>query len=239
MATLESPKLLDIVTPEESAKIEVKPYTPPKVESFDESKYSYLLEKPEMMTKDKEWMQKAIKLLVDTWVDTQENINKLDAIVYASNYIEIWGVKRAREDVKAPSMFVDNQNVFQYGDETYFTFNSLELLDKYLDQQGNRIPSLDDYKKSLQSLPDKWAILGIVTNMSMLGSFKYDIDKDEYRYAADTDTLGTRWTTSPSLEYYNNEANYDNAYSFLFSEDHGFTWTLPKTYALPVRSILK
>lgn len=42
-----------------------------------------------MTAKDKANMEKSIKFLVDKKMDTSENLKKLEAINYGSNYIEI------------------------------------------------------------------------------------------------------------------------------------------------------
>ncbi|MEI6774661.1 MAG: hypothetical protein WCL18_07980 [bacterium] len=54
-----------------------------------ELNFEQLLNKPNMTAKDKANMEKSIKFLVDKKMDTSENLNKLEAINYGSNYIEI------------------------------------------------------------------------------------------------------------------------------------------------------
>ncbi|MEI6773923.1 MAG: hypothetical protein WCL18_03810 [bacterium] len=54
-----------------------------------ESNHEHLLNKPNMTAKDKANMQKSIDFLVDNKIATSENLKKLEAINYGSNYIEI------------------------------------------------------------------------------------------------------------------------------------------------------
>ncbi len=90
-----------------------------------------------MTPKDKANMEKSIKFLVDKKMDTSENLKKLEAINYGSNYIEIGGVKRARENLKAEP---NNKDIFKHGDEVYFKFDTLKEQNKLLANQGMEIP---------------------------------------------------------------------------------------------------
>ncbi|HBB04416.1 TPA: hypothetical protein DCZ39_06050 [Patescibacteria group bacterium] len=52
-------------------------------------RHENLLNKPNMTPTDKANMEKSIKFLIDKKMDTEENLKKLEAINYGSNYIEI------------------------------------------------------------------------------------------------------------------------------------------------------
>lgn len=60
-----------------------------------------LLNKSNMTAEDKENMQKSIDWLKNRQMDIQENLNKLDAITYHKNVIEIWWVRRMRANLVA------------------------------------------------------------------------------------------------------------------------------------------
>lgn len=62
-------------------------------------------------------MKKSIDYLVEKKMDTSENLKKLDAIVYTSEYIEVGGIKRARKDITAKP---NGKNIFQHNNVTYF-----------------------------------------------------------------------------------------------------------------------
>ena len=58
-------------------------------ETRKESSYEHLLNKPNMTPKDKENMEKSIRILINNKMDTEENLQKLNAIKYGSDYREI------------------------------------------------------------------------------------------------------------------------------------------------------
>ncbi|MEI6773330.1 MAG: hypothetical protein WCL18_00390 [bacterium] len=64
-----------------------------------------------MTEKDKKAMIKTIELMKTENMFNQENINKLNAIIYTKEYVEIGGVKRAREDIKTHA---DGKNVYEH-----------------------------------------------------------------------------------------------------------------------------
>jgi hypothetical protein len=55
-------------------------------------------------------------------MNTEKDFKKLEAINYETNYIEIWWIKRARENLKAKP---NDENILQYDNEVYFTFDAL------------------------------------------------------------------------------------------------------------------
>ena len=57
----------------------------------------YLLSKPNMTKKDKEWMETALASLATNSIDIPENRKKLYAINYTKDYIEIGWIKFSRE----------------------------------------------------------------------------------------------------------------------------------------------
>lgn len=132
----------------------------------------HFLNKPNMTAKDKEWMEKTIEYLIDNQMNTQENFRKLDRIFYAKEYIEIWGVKRTREDVVAEPNW---KNIFQYDDVIYFlsSRDDISQRNEMLMKQGMKIPSMEDCKKAIKALPkwdkeNQWGnILGSILNMQM------------------------------------------------------------------------
>lgn len=84
--------------------------------------YQHLLNKPNMTEKDQANMKKSIKYLIDKKMNTEKDFKKLEAINYETNYIEIWWIKRARENLKAKP---NDENILQYDNEVYFTFDAL------------------------------------------------------------------------------------------------------------------
>jgi hypothetical protein len=95
-------------------------------------------------------MQKSIKFLIDKDMDISEYFRRLEAINYGWNYIEIGGVKRARENMKVQP---DYRNIFKHGDEVYFTFNALKNQTELLADQGMVIPSKANFITALKALP--------------------------------------------------------------------------------------
>lgn len=81
---------LATMSEEYGEKTEKKDLSPVK-ESTEKKglNYEHLLNKPNMTAKDKANMQKSIDYLIEKKMDTSENLQKLDAIVYTSESIEI------------------------------------------------------------------------------------------------------------------------------------------------------
>ncbi len=193
----------------------------------------HLLNKPNMTAKDKEWMQKSIDYLVEKKMDTSENLQKLDAIVYTQESIEIWGVKRARKDISAKP---NGKNIFQHNNVTYFkrSENMIKEQNDLLAKQNMEIPLNSAYEKSMKALPGNysksnryewWNILALITNMSMDGYCDSDgklNNKGEY---------GSRWSASSE--------GLSNARNFSFLGDEGILDRHNRNNALPVRPVLK
>jgi len=203
-------------------------------ETEEKISYTQLLNKPNMTAKDKEWMQKTIKFLEDNDMLTEENIKKLEAINYASNYIEIWWIKRAREDLKAQPK---KKVIFQHGDTTYFkrSEDMLKEQNEILAEQWMEIPLDNYFESSLQALPWEykergtrytwWNILSFITNMSMSGFCDSDGTLDS------NGGYGFRWSASSRDDF--------NARYFKFSEDKGILHRGNRNNAFPVRPVLK
>jgi len=203
-----------------------------KKETWEITK-EHLLNKPNMTVKDKEWMQKSIDYLIEKKMDTSENFKKLDAIVYTSESIEIWGVKRARKDITAKS---NGKNIFQHNNVTYFkrSENMIKEQNDLLVKQWMEIPSDSAYEKSMKALPGEysktnwyewWNILALITDMSMDGYCSSDGrlgDEGEY---------GFRWSASPR--------GFNSARYFTFYGDKGLLNRTNRYNALPVRPVIK
>ena len=205
-----------------------------KAETLEKEKIKErLLNKPNMTAKDKEWMQKVIDYLVETKMDTLEDFDKLDAIAYTQEYIEIWGVKRARKDISAEP---DGKNIFQHGNVTYFK-RSEEMIkeqNKILAQQGMEIPLDSDYEKSLKALPGKyssltngshyiwWFILAFITDMSF---------SDFYAIKLYNMYSNCRWSASSIKE--------NLAIWYYFDHDEGMIRSLYTNFAIPIRPVFK
>ena len=193
-----------------------------------------LLNKTNMTAKDKEWMQKAIKCLVSKNMDNPENRKKLFAINYAKNYIEIWGVKRARKDITA---IPNGKNIFQHNNVTYFKRSEemIKELNKLLAKENMEIPLDSAYRKTMKALPegkDKlgcwyewWNILALITDMQMDGFCSSDGKFDL------KNTHGYRCSASPK--------DVMTARKFGFSSDEGRLFPYNRDYANPVRPVLK
>lgn len=203
-----------------------------KKETWEITK-EHLLNKPNMTPKDKEWMQKSIDYLVEKKMDTSENLQKLDAIVYTQESIEIWGVKRARKDISAKP---NGKNIFQHNNVTYFkrSENMIKEQNDLLAKQGMEIPLDSFYEKSMKALPGNylksnryewWNILALITDMSMDG---YCNSAGELNNEGG---YGYRWSASPRDD---SSARY-----FIFDEDGGLLSRANRSYALPVRPVLK
>lgn len=198
-----------------------------------EHNHEYLLNKPNMTAKDKEWMKKSIDYLVEKKMDTSENLKKLDAIVYTPESIEIWGVKRARKDISAKP---NGKNIFQHNNVTYFK-RSEEMIkeqNKILAQQGMEIPLDGTYETSMKALPGEysktnryewWNILALITDMSMGG---YCTSGGEL---SNFGTCGYRWSAF--------SRDYNNVRSFGFNEGEGRFRRFHRYNALPFRPVLK
>ena len=192
----------------------------------------HLLNKPNMTAKDKKWMQKSIDYLVERKMDTSENLQKLNAIVYTQESIEIWGVKRARKDISAKP---NGKNIFQHNNVTYFK-RSEEMIKEQNDllaKQNMEIPLDSAYEVSMRALPGEysktnwyewWNILALITDMSMDGYCNSD-GKLDFR-----GRFGYRWSASP---------DDDDARFFKFNKDRGELIRGYRNYALPVRPVLK
>lgn len=223
----ERKKLLDAL----NKKMWTQQETTGKKELINHEHFEHLLNKPNMTAKDKENMEKSIKFLIDKKMDTSENIKKLEAINYASNHIEIWGVKRARENLKTEP---NEKNIFKHGDEVYFTFNALKEQNKLLADQGMEIPWKANFTKALKALPWEFSesnryaganILWNILNLSMSGWCNSDgtlISKGKF---------GCVWSSS--------EGSSVRARAFNFDGGKGdLDWT-PRYIALAVRPVLK
>ena len=192
-----------------------------------------LLNKPNMTAKDKEWMQKAIYYLVENNMDTVENLQKLDAIIYTQKSIEIWGVKRARKDITAKP---NGKRIFEYNGVTYFQ-RSKEMIqeqNELLAKQDMEIPLDSYYEKSLQVLPGEydrwdrykwWNILALIVDIPMDGYCgEYGKLYNEYIY-------GHRWSASP-------KGNHDTR-NLMFDKYWGGLRLNDQSYAFPIRPVLK
>ena len=194
-----------------------------------------LLNKPNMTAKDKEWMKKSIDYLVENNMDTPKNRKKLFAINYAKKYIEIWGVKRARQDITAKP---NGETIFQHEGMTYFQ-RSEEMIKEQnalLAQQDMEIPLDVSYEKSLQALPGEynkwenlykwWNILALITDMPIDG---YCDSKGELITKG---KHGYRWSASLKKE-----DNY--ARNFTFNEHNSLFYRVRGNIAFPIRPVFK
>lgn len=189
-----------------------------------------LLNKPNMTPKDKEWMQKAIDYLVAKKMDTLENLNKLDAIVYMQEYIEIWGVKRTRNDV---SIMPNGKTIYQYNKVTYCK-RIQDMINDLWDSQWLEIPLMSSYEASLKALPGNyiylqtyewWNILGFIVGMPMNGFCESDgtlQNKDKFGYL---------WSASAWI--------FGRSYYYSFWEDNGGMSDWKRSGAFPIRLVLK
>ena len=208
---------------------------------IEEEQRKYLLNKPNMTEKDKENMRRCISELFDEEgikkrekIDYKSNYKKLEAINYWLNYIEIGGVKRARENYKTKS---NDKDIFKYGDEVYFKFDALKEQSWLLATQGMKIPQKDDFVKSLKALPSTtvrkyiWGyILSKILDLdkSWLVS-KYNKDsKNEVMFRSH---YGHLWSSS--------EAESGTVWQFAFDRHEGTISTENKSNGLPVRAIFK
>ncbi len=176
-----------------------------------------LLNKENMTSEDKENMKKSIDQLKRQWIDTGENMKKLNAIIYHANAIEIWWVKRARENLTA----AENKNKWIYNHEvngkerTYFKRKAwMEEVEK----QWMKLPTDTQMETSLKALPwgyerknnwkEWWNIMWTILWLwDLPGSCDGYGDIDyEGKY-------GYLWSSS--------EHDEDSACHFVFNEDKG------------------
>lgn len=193
--------------------------------------YQHLLNKPNMTEKDKANMEKSIKFLVDKKMDTEENFKKLEAINYGSNYIEIGGVKRARENLKAEP---NNKNIFKHDDEIYFKFDALKEQNKLLANKGMEVPWKDDFIKSLKALPWDYSegnwytganILWNILDLSLSGCCNSDgvpILQGGFGFVGSFSEFGRL-----------------RAWNFKFQEDRGKLYSNSRAFALAIRPVFK
>lgn len=177
-----------------------------------------LLNKPNMTSIDKENIQKSITYLEEKGMDTQENLKKLDAINYGSNYIEIGGVKFSREKLVPQVEFNKKPNkydVFESNNKWVFQtmYNGKEeyhlTTDAYIEEskkQWKKAITDDHIRKGLQALPGEysdnnryeWAnILWNILNLSMSGYVDSDGGlwiKDIYGYLCSASPVSTNST---------------------------------------------
>ena len=185
-----------------------------------------------MTAKDKADMKKSINFLVDNKIATSENLKKLEAINYGSNYIEIGWVKRARENLKAKT---NNRNIFKHGDEVYFKFDTLKEQNKLLAKQGMEIPWKDSFVSVLKVLPWGYSednrsvganILWIILDLPMSGWYNADGELVyEWKF-------GYVWSSS---EKFKDIA----AYAFTFDRGRGVLNWIDERNAIVVRPVLK
>jgi len=193
--------------------------------------YEHLLNKPNMTAKDKANMEKSINFLVDKKMDTSENLKKLETINYGSNYIEIWWVKRARENLKAEP---NKKNIFKHGNECYFKFDTLNKQNELLAKQWMEIPWKDIFAKALEALPwnfseENWYVWGNILwnilDLSMSGCCSSDgalIIEGRYGYVRSSSERGS-----------------NPAWNFGFDEGGGVLGRHDRDIAFAVRPVLK
>ena len=179
-----------------------------------ELNHEHLLNKPNMTAKDKVNMEKSIKFLVDQKMDTSENLKKLEAINYGSNYIEIAWLKFSREKFVPEVKFNDkpnSYNVFESNEKgiykTIYNGNPEYFLttDQYIQQAKKQWKTaIEDshMRQALQALPGEfsnnnrynWAnILWNILDLSMSGyvfSAGKLWDKDKYGYLSSASPVG-------------------------------------------------
>ena len=147
-----------------------------------DNEYTMLMNKPNMVTTDKENIERTIAFLKKQNILNHENIKKLDSINYGINYIEIWWFKFSREKFVPVIEFNDepNQNgiyetkgtsekkgntIYQYGGiqgiyKTIYKGKSEYYLtnDNYIQQaekQWKKAIKNGHIRKALEALP--WA----------------------------------------------------------------------------------
>ena len=132
-----------------------------------------LLNKPNMTSRDKKNMASAIDTLEFLWDDmnTKENFEKLDAVNYGSNYIEIGGVKFSKGNWRNTSYSLRNIKRFVDGYiedskdpykprvycrtftwEMYFNFQAAQNEVPFLKKFGMNLPSKDDISNAMEAI---------------------------------------------------------------------------------------
>lgn len=209
-----------------------------------EQNYEHLLNKPKMTTKDKANMEKSIKFLKEKKMFTQENLKKLERIHYGTNFIEIGGVKRTRENFKIDRR---SEHIFKHWNEWYFSCRALHStkesfnLRAYIEEKGFKLPRWFDFESSLDALPrwDKrneiwwwhskryvWSnILWIILDLPMSGFCNLGGDLNDW-------SRGCVWALPSDLS--NNERPF-----YEFCEDEWGIIYKDKNSALPIRLIFK
>ena len=160
-----------------------------------ESNHENLLNKPNMTVKDRLNMEKSIIFLIDRKMDSSENLKKLEAINYGSNYIEIAWLKFSREKFVPEVKFNDTPNasgVFESNEKwiykTIYNGNPEYFLttDQYIQQakkQWKTAIEADHMRKALEALPWEFSdnnrydwgnILWNILDLSMSGYVNSD-----------------------------------------------------------------
>lgn len=203
--------------------------------------HEHLLDKPNMTTKDKEGMQKAIDYLIENDMDTPENFKKLDAIIYAAEYIEIWGIQRAREDITANP---NNKTILEHNGVTYFKWNRelIEEENRLLTLQNMMVPTDSDCEQSMKALPGEyvkwehwykgWNIIALILDMSKNGRWNSWGNQNTFE---DEDISGYRWLNTTGYESWRFER--DHAWLLCFSEKGGGLFMNVRMEAFPIRPI--
>ena len=197
-----------------------------------EGSYENVIDKINPTAKDKINMEKSIKFLIDNKMNTEENLKKLEAINYGPNYIEIWWIKRARENLKAEP---NGKDIFQHWDEIYFGFHQMVEQMNLLNEKWMDLPDKKQFIKTLKALPwERWEhgpdeyvwgnILWIILDLPKSGS--------QYRNKLfDQGVSGYIWSTSgPRL---------GRAWIYEFNEDKGGLAENDMWEEYPIRPILK
>jgi len=193
-----------------------------------EHNYEHLLNKPGMTPEDNANMEKSIKFLVDNQKDTSENIKKLEAVKYGSNYREIAGLKFSREKVVPQVKFNDKPNkhgVFECKEKGIYKtiYNGKDeyhlTTDQYIDQTKKQwMTAIEDshLRQALRALPwdfkdNDWYVWGnILWNI-------LDLSMSGYVSSGgglwDKDGCGSLSSASPVAK--------DSTRAFVFNEDRG------------------
>lgn len=199
-----------------------------------------------------EWERRrelALQFLKDNHMDTEENREMINVVIFTEQYIEIWWVKRALENLKASDVGMDyttdtsenpadysQAHVFKwegdFADENYFTREAVRQIQE---QWTANLPKDTDMENTLKALPwltqrwlwEKWSakILSILLWTQMSG----------YRRAGErsnTNTYGFLCSASPDVSYTN--------YAWAFHRDSfkGLLDYYNKKNAFPCRTIL-
>lgn len=135
-------------------------------ETRKESSYEHLLNKPNMTPKDKENMEKSIRILINNKMDTEENLQKLDAIKYGSDYREIAWLKFSRKTLVPKrtkfNAFPNENNIFDSNTKGIYKvmcngnpkyFFTPEAYAKETMRQLKKSINADHIRKALEALP--------------------------------------------------------------------------------------